>query len=76
VGNEVDRGKNTVKHLLPRKLVKSGFEHAIKEILNGRNLMTLLLWGSENKYYMRQHFKLQNIKWQFDHADQHEAKDC
>jgi len=57
--------------------VNSGFEHAIKEILNGTNLtMTLLLWGSENKYYMREHFKLQNIKWQFTSADKHEAKEC
>ena len=72
-----DRGKNTAKHLLPRELVNSGSEHAIKEILNGRNLtMTLLLWGSENKYYMRENFKLQNIKWQFTSADKHEAKEC
>jgi hypothetical protein len=55
MGNEMsDRGKNAAKHLLPRELVDSGFEHAIKEIMNGRNLtMTLLLWGSENKYCMR-----------------------
>ena len=58
-----DRGRHTAKHLLPRELVNSGFEHAIKEILNGRNLtMTLLLQGSENKYNMRENFKLENIK--------------
>jgi len=71
MGNEMnDREKNTAKHLLPRELVNSGFEHAIKETMNGRNLtMTLLLWGSENKYYTRENFKLQNIKWQFNYAD-------
>ena len=65
-----DRGKNTAKHLLPRELVSFGFECAIKEILNARNLtMTLLLWGSEDKYYMTENFKLQNIKWQFNYED-------
>jgi len=71
MGNEMsDRGKNAAKHLLPRELVDSGFEHAIRERMNGRNLtMTLLQWGSENKYCMRENFKLQNIKWQFNCAD-------
>jgi hypothetical protein len=70
MGNEMnDRGKNTAKCLLPRELVNSGY-HAIKARVNGRNLtMTLLLWGSENKHYTRENFKLQNIKWQFNYAD-------